>query len=153
MSISTTARSRPGSCVALSCLWPLAQAYLPVAASTAEWDPVEARMLQPRLGSLVYVWRWSWFYGWMTTATPLGLLPARHEQALGMGLLTTGVVLYAIATQRRRRVVHLMALLVLVLWVPAMMGRVSEHCGGSFTACFLGSTHCGPSAAWDCCCS
>ncbi len=47
--------------LALICLWPLAQAYLPVAASTAEWDPVEARMLQPRLDSLVYVWHWSWF--------------------------------------------------------------------------------------------
>lgn len=107
--------------VALACLWPLAHAYLPVAGSTPDWDPVEARLLQPRLGSLVYVWDLSWLYGWMATATPLGQLPALHEQALGMGVLTTSVLLYALATQRQRPVVHLTVLLVLALLVPAIM--------------------------------
>lgn len=107
--------------LALACLWPLAQAYLPIAGTTPDWDPIEARLLQPRLGSLVYVWPLSWFYGWMTTATPLGQLPAVHEQALGLGLLTTGVVLYTLVSQRRRKVVLLVALLVLVLLAPAIM--------------------------------
>lgn len=107
--------------LALACLWPLAQAYLPIAGATPDWDPVEARLLQPRLGSLLYVWPLSWFYGWMTTATSLGQLPAVHEQALGMGLLTTGVVLYTLSRERQRPVVLLVAILALVLLLPAIM--------------------------------
>ena len=107
--------------IALACLWPLAEAYTAASATTQEWDAVEARLLHPTLGSLVYVWNESWFYGWMTMATSLGRLPALHEQALGMGLLTTAVVLYALAREWRRPVVWLTALLVLVLFVPALM--------------------------------
>jgi hypothetical protein len=107
--------------VAIACLWPLAESYAAAAGSTSEWNATEARLLQPRIGSLVYVWRGSWFYGWMTTATPLGQLPAVHEQALGLGFLTTGVVLYTLASHWRTPAVRLIALLVLVLFLPAMM--------------------------------
>ena len=102
-------------------LWPLARAYLAVDAATPDWDPQLVEGLQPRLGSLIYVWSASWFYPWMTTATPLGGLPALNEQALGMGLLTTVVVLFTLARYWRSPVVHLLVFLVVFLWLPALM--------------------------------
>lgn len=82
---------------------------------------MESRLLQPRLGSLVYVWELSWFYNWMTTSTSLGRLPALHEQALGMGLLTTGVVLYTMARNFRQPGVRAIALVIVVLFLPVIM--------------------------------
>ena len=100
---------------------PLARAYLAVYATVPDWDPNLLAMLQPRPASLLYVWGSSWFYAWMTTATPFGILPAPNEQALGMGLLTTVVVLATLVRTRRRPVVHLLIFLVVVLWLPTLM--------------------------------
>jgi hypothetical protein len=112
-----------GACIAiaLACAWPLVQAYLAVPESTQAWNEIEVRMLQPRLGSMLYVWQWSWFYGWMTTATSLGQLPALHEQALGLGLLTTCVVLVTLVRLRRLPALQLTGVLVAVLWLPALV--------------------------------
>lgn len=107
--------------LALASLWPLWNAYLPVADNTAAWNPREAYALQPRLGSLLYVRPASWYYTWMTTHTALGRLPALHEQALGIGLLTSGVVAYTIARNWRKAGVQLFGVLVAVLLVPAIV--------------------------------
>ena len=111
------------ACIALAliCLWPLLQAYLPIAGTTAPWDEVESRLLQPRPGSLLYVWDMSWFYGWMTTRTSLGQLPALHEQALGMGFLTTGVVLYSGVRNWREPAVRAIALVIFLLFLPVIL--------------------------------
>lgn len=106
--------------LALLSLWPLAAAYLPVAAASDAWNPAELRALQPRPGSLVYVWPQSWYYGWMS-ATALGRLPAAHEQALGFGLLTTAVVLFTALRRRREPVVRLLAVLVATLLLPLIV--------------------------------
>ena len=114
--------------VALCCLvaamvfvWPLIRVYLAVGASTPDWDLQQLQALQPRPSSLLYVWNSSWFYPWMTTATSLGSLPARHEQALGMGLLTTAIVLYTLVRNWRKPVVQLLFVAVLFLLLPTLM--------------------------------
>ena len=110
-------------CVAVGAvlLLPLAQAYLAVYATVPDWDPRLLAGLQPRPGSLLYVWGSSWFYAWMTTSTPLGGLPALNEQALGMGLLTSVVVLLTLFRHFRQPVVHLLVFLVVVLWLPTVL--------------------------------
>jgi hypothetical protein len=107
--------------ISLVLVWPLARAYLAVYATAPDWNANALAMLQPRLGSLIYVWEPSWLYGWMKTSTSLGQLPAQNEQALGIGLLTTAVVFYALGRQWRRPVIHLLAFLVIVLWLPTVM--------------------------------
>ena len=107
--------------IALICLLPLLQMYLPIAGTTAAWDEVESRLLQPRLGSLLYVWNQSWFYSWMTTRTSLGQLPALHEQALGMGFLTTGVVLYTWVRNWGEPAARAIALVIFLLFLPVIM--------------------------------
>jgi hypothetical protein len=106
--------------VALLCLWPLITVYGDVAA-TSEWDARAIPRLQPRLGSLIYAWEHSLIYGWMTQLTPLGRLPALHEQALSVGLVTSTVAVVVMFRDRHQPAVQLCAVLAVVLLVPVLV--------------------------------
>jgi len=107
--------------LALACLWPLLAAYLSTSGEAGSWSPTLASALQPRLGSLIYTWQFSWFYGWMYSSTSLAQLPALSEQDLGLGLVTSAVTVAAAVAGRRRPIVLLCCFIALVMLVPVIV--------------------------------
>ncbi|MEE3332615.1 MAG: hypothetical protein VX246_17235 [Myxococcota bacterium] len=108
--------------LSLLCVLPLIESYLAVYNATEDWKPEQIAALQPRLTALFYVWPHSWFYGWLTSPSASSeLAPEFHQQALGLGALTTGVVLFTLWRHRRDPWVHLTIALFVFMWLPTVM--------------------------------
>lgn len=106
------ARAGVALAISLLCVLPVLRAYLAVAATTDDWSAQEIAKLQPRLGSLFHVWPHSWLYGREELA---------YQPALGVGVMTTGVVVAMLVRQRRSPWVQLLATLFVALWLPTVV--------------------------------
>jgi hypothetical protein len=56
----------------------------------------------PRPQSWLYMGDGSWLYGWMNGLSPWRTLPSPHEQAVGLGFLTSTLVLSGLWTRRQQ---------------------------------------------------
>jgi len=93
--------------VASLALAPLAWAYWSVAAEIGTRAPGVMKPMLPRLASYFFVTPWSWLYGWMGELPPFRSLPQPDEHALGMGLVTSGILAWVSWRQRARPAVRI----------------------------------------------
>lgn len=109
-----------GLCAVVSALVvaPLAQHYVTAAVQIGERDPTLFLQMSPRLESYLYVSRWSWLYGWMSDTPPFAALPAKQEQAIGFGLLTTTALIFALVRSRRSLAARMTLLVAATVLVP-----------------------------------
>jgi hypothetical protein len=109
-----------GLCAVVSALAvaPLAQHYITAAGQIDARDSSVFLQMSPRLESYLYVSRWSWIYGWVSDTPPFASLPAKEEQALGFGLLTTTTLIFALVRSRRSFAVRMTLLVALTVLVP-----------------------------------
>jgi hypothetical protein len=81
-------------CLAVVLALPAAIHYLE-AAGTLRPRPASAALdALPRLVSYLFVDERSWWYAWMDHLDLFRGLPVRHEHAIGLGFLTTGILLW-----------------------------------------------------------
>lgn len=86
---------------------PAVSHYLEAAAMGGARRPRAALDMLPRLVSYLFVSERSWWYGWMSNLPAIHDLPVRPEHAVGLGLLTTGCLLWVGWKTRSRPPVRL----------------------------------------------
>ena len=109
------------SCVAVVLALPAAFHYLEAAGLAGARRPRVALDMLPRLVSYLFVSGRSWWYGWMSDLPLIHDLPGRHEHAVGLGLITTGCLLWAVWKTRVRPGVRLAVTVTLALGVLVTM--------------------------------
>lgn len=112
-----------GAAVTLACLLPLAARHYEASEISRRVGVGAGEIRLPRLASYFYMGPESVVYGWLARLWPFSEIPEAHEQAIGLGLLTSGVVLYVFWQNRHRPAVRFAAILVLTLvvaltWFP-----------------------------------
>jgi hypothetical protein len=108
-------------CLAVVLALPAAIHYLE-AAGTLRPRPASAALdALPRLVSYLFVDERSWWYAWMDHLDLFRGLPVRHEHAIGLGFLTTGILLWVAWRMRVRAAVRLAAAVVLGLGLLVTM--------------------------------
>ncbi|HOC44506.1 MAG TPA: hypothetical protein PKJ99_15935 [Thermoanaerobaculales bacterium] len=108
-------------CLAVILALPAAVHYLEAAGTLRPRPAVAALGALPRLASYVFVDEHSWCYGWMDGLAPFRSLPVRHEHAVGLGFLTTGILLLVAWRTRTHAAVRLAAAVVLGLGLLVTM--------------------------------
>jgi len=108
-------------CLAVVLALPAAAHYLEAAGTVRPRPPGAALAVLPRLASYVFVAESSWWYPWMDRLAPFRGLPVRHEHALGLGFLTTGILLWVAWRTRSQAAVRLAAAVVLGLGLLVTM--------------------------------
>lgn len=104
-------------------VWPLATRYLHAREISHRVGVGAAEIRLPRLASYLYTGPENLLYGWMASWPPFSRIPEAHEQAIGLGLVTTGVLAFVSWRHRRRTPVRFAAVLALTLvvaltWFP-----------------------------------
>lgn len=77
----------------------------------------DAKPMIPRLGSWVFMGGGSWLYSWMSSKWPWDSLPAVHEHALGIGLVTSVLSWNALLRNRRLPVIRFLVAIAVTLFV------------------------------------
>ena len=108
-------------------LAPLAAHYLAAAKAVGFRRFWEAEGMLPRFQSWFYLGGENWLYGWMASHDPFIYLPQEWEQRLGLGVVTTAVVLWTLFQHRNRPAIRvtLMTWLVIVLTATMYRGQIS----------------------------
>ncbi len=109
------------SCGAAVLVLPAASHYLEAAGMAGVRRPRVALDTLPRLVSYLFVSGKSWWYGWMSDFPVIHHLSARHEHAIGLGLITTGCLLWVGWKTRVRPGVRLTFTVMLALGVLLTM--------------------------------
>ncbi|MEM7052013.1 MAG: hypothetical protein AAF604_20260 [Acidobacteriota bacterium] len=91
-------------------LVPLVSHYAAVAGRSGVPSWNEVAQYLPRPVSWIFVSDASHLYGWMKGTGPFGGLPAAYEQAIGIGLLTTLMMVGALFLRRRHPAVQVLLL-------------------------------------------
>ncbi|HEX6533007.1 MAG TPA: hypothetical protein VF041_00335 [Gemmatimonadaceae bacterium] len=110
------------SALAALAAFPLAEHYLRAARQVGFRDFGTVLPFLPRPASWVYLGVESRMYGWLAPYHPFASIPMGHEQRLGLGLVTSAVVVAGLWRGRARPLARLMALasitivLVATLW-------------------------------------
>lgn len=103
------------SIASLVLVLPLAIRYLEAREISRRVGVGAGEIRLPRLASYLYMGPESALYGWMASWPPFSQIPEAHEQAIGLGLVTTGVLAFVAWQNRHRTPVRFAALLGLVL--------------------------------------
>lgn len=98
-------------------LAPLAIRYLDARAASRRVGVGAGELRLPRLASYLYMGPENVLYGWTARWPVFSGLPEAHEQAIGLGLVTTGVLLVVAWRRRGEPSVRLAALVIAVLLV------------------------------------
>lgn len=104
--------------VAAACLFPLASHYLAAARETGFRSYEDSLGMIPQLQSWFHMGDASWLYGWTARWSVFQKLPVEGEQRVGLGLLTTTVMVTACWQHRRltpARVVSVVGVVVVLL--------------------------------------
>jgi hypothetical protein len=67
----------------------------------------EVEAYAPHLESWFYLGKFSWLYRWEQQLKPFARLGAPHEQRLGLGIVTLGIVVYSLIRERKKKAFHL----------------------------------------------
>lgn len=89
-------------------LVPLAQPYLLAAREVGYRSFSEAEGMLPRFQSWFHMGWQSWLYGWTASLRPFRTLPMEWEHRLGLGAVTTVVMVVSLWRERHRPLVKLM---------------------------------------------
>jgi hypothetical protein len=115
------------SCGAALLALPAVSHYLEAAAMAGARRPRAALDMLPRLVSYLFVSGRSWWYGWMSDLPPIHELPVRPEHAVGLGLITTGCLLWVGWKTRSRPAVRFATTIVLALGLLVTMFPAGIH--------------------------
>ncbi len=115
------------SCGAVVLALPAVSHYLEAAAMAGPRRPRAALDMLPRLASYLFVSDRSWWYGWMTDLPSIHDLPVRPEHAVGLGLITTGCLLWVAWKTQVRPAVRLTITIVLGLGALVTMFPAGIH--------------------------
>ncbi len=115
------------SCASLVLALPAVSHYLEAAAMAGARRPRAALEMLPRLVSYLFVSGRSWWYGWMSDLPPIHDLPMRTEHAIGLGLITTGCLLWIGWKTRVRPAVRVAITIVLALGLLVTMFPAGIH--------------------------
>lgn len=118
------------SCSAVVLALPAVSHYLEAAAMAGPRRPRAALDMLPRLASYLFVSDRSWWYGWMTDLPSIHDLPVRPEHAVGLGLITTGCLLWVAWKTQVRPAVRLTITIVLGLGALVTMFPAGIHLWG-----------------------
>ena len=102
-------------------LAPLARHYLAARAVSQRVGVGAGELRLPRLASYFYMGPDNLLYGWTDAVPPFASLPEAHEQAIGLGLLTTSVLAF-VAWRRRRSEATRIGVMVFVVLFVALTG-------------------------------
>lgn len=98
-------------------LAPLASRYLAARAVSQRVGVGAGESRLPRPASYFYMGPDNLLYGWTDGLSPFASLPEAHEQAIGLGLLTTGVLAFVAWQHRRSEAVRIGVLVFAVAFV------------------------------------
>ena len=110
-----------GLAVSALLLAPLAIRYLEARAISQRVGVGAGELRLPRLASYFSMGPESVFYGWTAALPPFAWIPEPHEQAIGLGLVTTSVVAFVAWRTRASSTTRFVGLLVVVLVVALTM--------------------------------
>lgn len=96
---------------------PMIGHYLEAARSIGYPDSSQASLMNPRLYSWVYSGPFSWVYKWMFYVQPFKSLYMDQEHRLGLGLVTSFIVLYGLYQKRNDSLVRLFILVSLTIFL------------------------------------
>lgn len=115
-----------GMLLAAILLAPLVYHYALVVRELGTWDRETGREGLPRLASYFWMGGENRFYGWTANLTPFASLSMSHEHRIGLGILTTLVLLWFLWHERHRDWVLLMGLIGITAFFAFTMfpGRV-----------------------------
>lgn len=104
-------------------LLPLATRYLEARAISRSVGVADGEIRLPRLASYFFMGSDSLLYGWMASLPPFANFREPSEQAIGLGFVTTGVLLFLAWRYRRQPETRFVVILVLVFvvaltWFP-----------------------------------
>ncbi|MCR9095759.1 MAG: hypothetical protein NXI30_16175 [bacterium] len=102
-------------------LAPLAIRYLEARAISQRVGVGAGELRLPRLASYFSMGPESVFYGWTASLPPFAWIPEPHEQAIGLGIVTTSVVAFVAWRARDAPTTRFVALVVVVLVVALTM--------------------------------
>jgi len=109
--------------VAAAALTPLGLHYLEAARAVGFRQFWEAEGMLPRFQSWFYMGEENWLYGWTAGRGSFAYLPVEWEQRLGLGLVTTAVVGWALIRERRRPGIRILIGTWLAILLTATMYR------------------------------
>ncbi len=101
----------------IAVLSPLVLRYLAASAHSWKFGVGAGEKRLPRLASYLFVGPDSVVYGWMANWPVFRNLPEAHEQAIGLGLVTTAVLLYVAWQRRHHPVTRFTCILIAILFV------------------------------------
>jgi len=104
-------------------LAPLALHHFSAAQTVGFRQFVEAEGLLPRFQSWFYMGEENWLYGWTAKYGPFIYLPMEWEQRLGLGLLTTVIVVWSLLRERDRPGIRILMVTWLVILLSSTMYR------------------------------
>ncbi len=99
-----------GLALCAAVLAPLALHHLAAAKAVGFRPFWQAEGLLPRFQSWFYMGAENWLYGWTAKHDPFIYLPMEWEQRLGLGVLTTVVVVWSLFRERHRPAIRIMIL-------------------------------------------
>ncbi len=105
------------SLIAVLLLVPLAYHYLLAAAEVGVRGPGSDRQGLPRLLSYVWMGKDNLLYGWMGRLSWFQSLPMRHEQAIGLGMVTSAVTVWFLWRYRTETWVRVVAAVMVTAFV------------------------------------
>jgi len=112
-----------GLALCAAVLAPLALHHLAAAKAVGFRPFWQAEGLLPRFQSWFYMGAENWLYGWTAKHDPFIYLPMEWEQRLGLGVLTTVVVVWSLFRERHRPAIRIMILTWIVVLLSATMYR------------------------------
>jgi hypothetical protein len=102
-------------------LIPMISHYLAAAKIIGYPDSSQVSLMTPRLYSWIYSGPFSWLYKWMFYIEPFKSLYMDQEHRLGLGFVTSIVVLYGLYYRRNHTLVHLLIIISITIFLSVTM--------------------------------
>lgn len=86
----------------LTCLVPVAEHYLKTASQVGYRDFSHVGLMTPPLQAWLFMGEESWLYSWTSHIRAMQIISMKHEQRIGIGLLTTFATLLGLIWNRKK---------------------------------------------------
>lgn len=115
-----------GALSAMVILAPLSYHYLLVAYDLGGWGPGSDRSGLAHLSSYFWMGRSNLLYGWTRNLAVFSTLPINHEHQIGLGIVTTAILVWFLWRYRQKNWVFMISLIIITTLIAFTMfpGRI-----------------------------